>query len=320
MADKTATAEPKWVYAFAAGYVDGRANMTELLGGKGANLAEMASLGLHVPPGFTITTKVCDAYYAHGRKLPDGLKPQVDKAVRLVGDAVGAHFGDVDAAAAGFGALRRPRLDAGHDGHHPQPRPQRRDRRGPRQALGRPPLRLRQLPPLHPDVCRRGARRRPWRVRGPARELQKPQRARLRHRAQGRRLGGDHRGIQEGGRGAPRPAVPAGYQRAALRRHRRGLRLLAERARQYLPPPARHPRQLGHGGHRAGDGVRQPRREQRHWRCLHAQSVDGRQGDLRRVPAQRAGRGRRRRHPHAAAADASARGARRATRTRRSKS
>ena len=49
-----------------------------------------------VPPGFTITTKVCDAYYAHGRKLPDGLKPQVDKAVRLVGNAVGATFGDVD--------------------------------------------------------------------------------------------------------------------------------------------------------------------------------------------------------------------------------
>ena len=94
MADKPA--EPKWVYAFAAGYVDGRANMTELLGGKGANLAEMASLGLHVPPGFTITTKVCDAYYAHGRKLPDGLKTQVDKAVRLVGDAVGAQFGDVE--------------------------------------------------------------------------------------------------------------------------------------------------------------------------------------------------------------------------------
>ena len=49
---------------FAAGYVDGRAHMTELLGGKGANLAEMASLGLPVPPGFTITTEVCDAYYA----------------------------------------------------------------------------------------------------------------------------------------------------------------------------------------------------------------------------------------------------------------
>jgi pyruvate,orthophosphate dikinase len=73
MADRSAQAEPKWVYAFAAGYVDGRASMTELLGGKGANLAEMASLGLPVPPGFTITTKVCDAYYALGRKLPDGL-------------------------------------------------------------------------------------------------------------------------------------------------------------------------------------------------------------------------------------------------------
>ena len=50
MADKSVQGEPKWVYAFAAGYVDGRANMTELLGGKGANLAEMASLGLHVRP------------------------------------------------------------------------------------------------------------------------------------------------------------------------------------------------------------------------------------------------------------------------------
>ncbi|MBI1649748.1 pyruvate, phosphate dikinase [Hyphomicrobium sulfonivorans] len=96
MADRSAKAEPKWVYAFAAGYVDGRANMAELLGGKGANLAEMASLGLPVPPGFTITTKVCDAYYAAGRKLPEGLKPQAEKAVQLIGDEVGATFGDVD--------------------------------------------------------------------------------------------------------------------------------------------------------------------------------------------------------------------------------
>ena len=80
MSDKSAQGEKKLVYAFAAGYVDGRANMTELLGGKGANLAEMASLGLPVPPGFTITTEVCDAYYALGRKLPDELKPQVERA------------------------------------------------------------------------------------------------------------------------------------------------------------------------------------------------------------------------------------------------
>ncbi len=96
MADKPAQGEQKLVYAFAAGYVDGRANMSELLGGKGANLAEMASLGLPVPPGFTITTKVCDAYYALGRKLPDELKPQVERAIGLVGDAVGATFGSVE--------------------------------------------------------------------------------------------------------------------------------------------------------------------------------------------------------------------------------
>jgi pyruvate,orthophosphate dikinase len=96
MSQRSARGEPKWVYVFAAGYVDGRASMTELLGGKGANLAEMASLGLPVPPGLTITTAVCDAYYANGRVLPEGLKPQVDKALKLVGDAVGAALGDVE--------------------------------------------------------------------------------------------------------------------------------------------------------------------------------------------------------------------------------
>ena len=63
----------KRVYLFGAGKADGGADMKELLGGKGANLAEMASLGLPVPPGFTITTEVCNAYYANGRKLPEGL-------------------------------------------------------------------------------------------------------------------------------------------------------------------------------------------------------------------------------------------------------
>jgi pyruvate, orthophosphate dikinase len=95
MAERLQRGEAKWVYAFAAGYVDGGATMTELLGGKGANLAEMAKLGLPVPPGFTITTEVCKAYYANGRKLPEGLKPQLEKALQLVGDAVGATFGDI---------------------------------------------------------------------------------------------------------------------------------------------------------------------------------------------------------------------------------
>jgi pyruvate, orthophosphate dikinase len=64
----------KWVYSFGAGHNEGRADMRNLLGGKGANLAEMAKLGLPVPPGFTITTEVCTYYYATGATYPPSSK------------------------------------------------------------------------------------------------------------------------------------------------------------------------------------------------------------------------------------------------------
>ena len=162
---------------------DGTADMKDLLGGKGANLAEMASLGLPVPPGFTITTEVCTAYYANGRTLPDGLKDEAEAALAEIGTAVGAKFGDRGLAAARVGALGRARLDARHDGHHPQPRPQRRDGEGPRRQVRQCALRLRQLSPLHPDVRRRGAGRRSRRVRGHPRQPQEPQRPLARHRS-----------------------------------------------------------------------------------------------------------------------------------------
>jgi pyruvate,orthophosphate dikinase len=84
----------QWVYSFGAGHNEGRADMRNLLGGKGANLAEMASIGLPVPPGFTITTEVCTAYYDNGRKYPDDLAQQVRAALALVEEAVGNRFGD----------------------------------------------------------------------------------------------------------------------------------------------------------------------------------------------------------------------------------
>jgi pyruvate,orthophosphate dikinase len=86
-------AAPKWVYYFAAGEAEGSAEMTDLLGGKGANLAEMASLGLPVPPGFTITTEVCGLYYRNGRSLPEGLATQVEEALDRIGRETGAEFG-----------------------------------------------------------------------------------------------------------------------------------------------------------------------------------------------------------------------------------
>ncbi len=86
----------KWVYSFGAGLNEGRSDMRNLLGGKGANLAEMASIGLPVPSGFTITTELCTAFYANGRKYPDDLAAQVENALRLVEEAVGLKFGDAE--------------------------------------------------------------------------------------------------------------------------------------------------------------------------------------------------------------------------------
>jgi pyruvate,orthophosphate dikinase len=84
----------KWVYSFGAGNNEGRADMRDLLGGKGANLAEMSSIGLPVPPGFTITADVCTAFYDNGKEYPDDLKDQVDAALVAVEKAVGLNFGD----------------------------------------------------------------------------------------------------------------------------------------------------------------------------------------------------------------------------------
>jgi pyruvate,orthophosphate dikinase len=86
----------KWVYNFGAGQNDGNASLRNLLGGKGANLAEMASIDLPVPPGFTITTEVCTAYYENGESYPADLKGQVDVALARIEKAVGRNFGDKD--------------------------------------------------------------------------------------------------------------------------------------------------------------------------------------------------------------------------------
>lgn len=84
----------KWVFTFGDGAAEGRASDRNLLGGKGANLAEMCSLGLPVPPGFTITTEVCNAYYANGRIYPTGLEADVAVALDHIGRLTGRRFGD----------------------------------------------------------------------------------------------------------------------------------------------------------------------------------------------------------------------------------
>src|SRR6202162_1529611 len=84
----------KWVYAFGAELAEGRGEMKNLLGGKGANLAEMSSLGLPVPPGFTITTEVCTHFYKQNRTYPPELEAEVAAALAAVEKALGAKLGD----------------------------------------------------------------------------------------------------------------------------------------------------------------------------------------------------------------------------------
>ena len=84
----------QWVYGFGGGSADGDASMKNLLGGKGANLAEMSSLGLPVPPGFTITTEACVHYYSNGQTYPSDLEAQVAAGLRTVETIVGKTFGD----------------------------------------------------------------------------------------------------------------------------------------------------------------------------------------------------------------------------------
>ena len=84
----------KWVYSFGGGAAEGSAALRNLLGGKGANLAEMSSLGLPVPPGFTITTEVCTHFYANGRAYPAELESQVAAALAAIEKTIGAKLGD----------------------------------------------------------------------------------------------------------------------------------------------------------------------------------------------------------------------------------
>ncbi|MFW6022915.1 MAG: pyruvate, phosphate dikinase [Halanaerobiaceae bacterium] len=88
--------QEKFVYSFGGGKADGKTEMKNLLGGKGANLAEMTNLGINVPPGFTITTQVCTLFYENDKNYPEGLDAQVDEAVEKVEKLMGKKFGDTN--------------------------------------------------------------------------------------------------------------------------------------------------------------------------------------------------------------------------------
>ena len=103
----------KHVYLFAEGNKEWR----DLLGGKGANLAEMTNIGLPVPFGFTITTETCNEYYANDKKFPAGFWDEIAVALKKVEEQAGKTPGRCSESLAGIRTIRGKILDAGHDGH-----------------------------------------------------------------------------------------------------------------------------------------------------------------------------------------------------------
>ena len=120
----------KHVYSFGGGTADGDGKMKDTLGGKGAGLAEMSRANVPVPPGFTISTEVCNIYFQNNNQVPAEIDAADGRGADDAGRAHGAEARRRRKPAAGQRALRREVLHARHDGHHPQPRPERRDREG----------------------------------------------------------------------------------------------------------------------------------------------------------------------------------------------
>ncbi|MCK4417263.1 MAG: pyruvate, phosphate dikinase, partial [Candidatus Latescibacteria bacterium] len=86
----------KYVYFFGGGKAEGNAGMKSLLGGKGANLAEMTNIGLPVPPGYTVSTEACKFYYEHGENYPPGLEEQIEKNLAELEEVMGKKLGDTE--------------------------------------------------------------------------------------------------------------------------------------------------------------------------------------------------------------------------------
>ncbi|MEJ7695610.1 MAG: PEP/pyruvate-binding domain-containing protein [Candidatus Limnocylindrales bacterium] len=121
----TQHAKKRYIYAWGDGRAEGDASMRDLLGGKGAGLAEMTTAGLPAPPGFTITTEACNDYFAAGEQLPDGLWEDVLAAVARGGAEHRQGLRRSGQPAARQRPIRGQVLHARDDGHGPQPRPQR---------------------------------------------------------------------------------------------------------------------------------------------------------------------------------------------------
>ena len=290
----------KFVYAFGGGSAEGRADMKALLGGKGANLAEMANLGLPVPPGFTITTEVCTVFSATGGTYPEGLAAQVDVALAAVGSLVGKRFGDAanpllvsirSGARASMPGMMDTVLNLGLNDRTVEGLAARSgDRRFAFDSY-------RRFISMYSDVVLGVDHADFEEILGGFKDERGYALDTEITATEWEGLIARYKGLVEEATGQ---ALPAGCGRAAVGRHRRGVQVLGRGAGGDLSQAQCHSAGLGHGGQCPGHGLRQHGRDQRHRRGLHPQSLDRHARALWRVPGERPGRGRGGRHPHAA--------------------
>ena len=282
----------KYVYDFTEGDKDQK----DLLGGKGANLAEMTKLGLPVPPGFTITTEACREYLPQGSE-PGELRVQVTMALRQLEDKIGRRLGDRhdpllvsvrSGAKFSMPGMMETVLNIGLNDAS---------------VKGLAEVRATSGSPGTPTGgCCRCSARRCWKC--PARCS--PMRLDKAKATKGVTSDldldvDDLKALVETFKDAIREhsgaRVPAAPPRAAGPGDPRGLQLLEHRPGAAVPAAGTDPAGPRHRRQRLLDGVRQPRRHQRHRCRLHPRPGIRQDRRLRRLPVQRAGRGRRRRHP-----------------------
>ena len=249
----------KYVYSFGNGTADGDGKMKDVLGGKGAGpRRDVPRPACRCLPDSRSRRKSATSSSRTATRCPHEIDEQMVKALAKLEKQIGKKLGDPAEPAAAQRALRREVLHARHDEHHPQPRPERRDHRGPGSQERQSALRLRLLPPLHPDVRRSGARTSTWRSSTTVFDERK-------HKAKAKldtdltaddlkAIIADYKKLVK--KETKKPFPQDAREQLDARAQRR-VPLLVESQGQLLPQDGKDPGRHRHRRQRAGHGVRQ---------------------------------------------------------------